>query len=749
MNRKKVFGAVCALFSSMAMTAQNAPQIGSASLDEVIKAMTLDEKICIVTGTGDDDVPAGTTDMLQMIGSTRKIVPGAAGTTHAIPLLGIPAIVMADGPAGVRIDSKRTGTDSTFYCTHFPVATLLASTWNIPLVRSVGDAMGNEALEYGVDVLLAPAVNIMRNPLCGRNFEYYSEDPILAGQMAAAMIGGIQQNGVGASLKHFAANNQETNRTGNNSIISRRILHELYLKPFEIAVKESNPWTVMTSYNKLNGEYTSESPLLIDSILRRTWGYKGMVVSDWLGGQDAVRQMKAGNDLLMPGLVKQRKAIKEAVERGELSESVLDENVKRILILVMKTPRFHKYKYNNTPDLQLHGQIARMSATEGMVLLKNTGNALPINPTMEKNIALFGISSYDFISGGKGSGDVNSAYTVSLADGLLNAGISIDSTLHNTYLSYIKEETVKLPPTTMEHPISRVSEMVVPASTINGLASTQDAAIITIGRLSSEGIDRNVHDDFLLSDTEKTLVENVCSAFHSQGKKVIVVLNVCGVVETASWKEQPDAILVSWLAGQEGGNAVSDILTGVSNPSGRLPMSWPLAYEDVPSAGNFPQVGSTENVDNTEYKEGLMIGYRYYDTQNKSVSYPFGFGLSYTTFKHANLKVSLKDDTLTVQVDVRNTGNVAGKEVVQVYISAPGKDMEKPAKELKGFAKTNILQGGEMETVTINIPVNSLASFDETADGWKLESGTYQVYIASDVENVQYSTAVEIPGKSI
>lgn len=749
MNGKNVIGAVCALFSSMTMTAQNAPQIGSASLDEVIKAMTLDEKISIVTGTGDDDVPAGTTDMLQMIGSTRKIVPGAAGATHAIPRLGIPAIVMADGPAGVRIDPKRMGTDSTFYCTHFPVATLLASTWNTPLVRSVGDAMGNEALEYGVDVLLAPAVNIMRNPLCGRNFEYYSEDPLLAGRMAAAMIGGIQQNGVGTSLKHFAANNQETNRTGNNSIVSRRTLHELYLKPFEIAVKESNPWTVMTSYNKLNGEYTSESPLLIDSILRRTWGYKGLVVSDWLGGQDAVRQMKAGNDLLMPGLAKQRKAIKEAVERGELSESVLDENVKRILTLVMKTPRFHKYKYNNTPDLQFHGQIARMSATEGMVLLKNKGNALPINPAAGKNIALFGISSYDFISGGKGSGDVNSAYTVSLADGLQNAGISIDSTLQGTYLSYIKDETAKLPPTTMEHPISRVSEMAVPVSVISGLASSQDAAVITIGRLSSEGIDRDVHDDFLLSDTEKALVENVCTAFHSQGKKVIVVLNVCGVVETASWKEQPDAILVSWLAGQEGGNAVSDILTGVSNPSGRLPMSWPLAYEDVPSAGNFPQAGSTENVDNTEYKEGLMIGYRYYDTQNKSVSYPFGFGLSYTTFKYANPKVSLKGDTLTVQVDVRNTGNAAGKEVVQVYVSAPGKDMEKPAKELKGFVKTSVLQGGGTETVTIDIPVESLASFDETADNWKLENGTYQVHIASDAENVQYSVAVEIPGKSI
>lgn len=749
MNGKDVFGVVCALFSSITMTAQNAPQLGNAALDDVINAMTIDEKISIVTGTGDDDVPAGTTDMLAMIGSTRKIVPGAAGATHAIPRLGIPAIVMADGPAGVRIDPKRTGTDSTFYCTHFPVATLLASTWNIPLVKAVGNAMGNEALEYGVDILLAPAVNIMRNPLCGRNFEYYSEDPVLAGQMAAAMIGGIQQNGVGTSLKHFAANNQETNRTGNNAIISRRTLHELYLKPFEFAVKESNPWTVMTSYNKLNGEYTSESPMLIDSILRRTWGYKGMVVSDWLGGQDAVRQMEAGNDLLMPGLARQRKAIKEAVERGDLSESVLDENVKRILTLVMQTPRFHKYKYSNTPDLQFHGQVARMSATEGMVLLKNKGNALPINPAAEKNIALFGISSYDFISGGKGSGDVNSAYTVSLADGLQNAGISIDSTLRNIYLSYIKEETAKLPPMTMEHPISRVSEMVVPTSAINGLAGSQDAAIITIGRLSSEGIDRDVHDDFLLSDTEKALVENVCSAFHSQGKKVIVVLNVCGVVETASWKELPDAILVSWLAGQEGGNAASDILTGASNPSGRLPMSWPLSYEDVPSSGNFPQVGSTENVDCTEYEEELMVGYRYYDTQNKSVSYPFGFGLSYTTFKYANPNVSLKGDTLTVQVDVYNSGKVAGKEVVQVYVSAPGKDMEKPAKELKGFAKTSILQGGETGTVTINIPVKSLASFDETTDNWKLENGTYQVHIASDVENVQYSMTVEMPEMSI
>lgn len=347
MNKKLSILAACTFGVFGSMSAQHQPRLGKSPINEIISAMTIDEKIDLLVGFSDEDtsdsIPSAT------IGFTKKIVPGAAGITRAIPRLDIPSIVLADGPAGLRIDPRRPGTDSTFYCTHFPVATSLASTWNAPLVKSVGNAIGNETLEYGVDILLAPATNIMRNPLCGRNFEYYSEDPILAGKLTSAMIQGIQQNGVGTSLKHFALNNQETNRTGNNVLVSPYVMHELYLKPFEIAIRESNPWTVMSSYNKVNGEYASESSLLLDSILRRQWGYKGPVMTDWLGGQDAVKQAVAGNDLLMPGLKKQRKVLKDAVENGKLSTHILDRNVQRILELIIKTSRFQPiclYEYS-------------------------------------------------------------------------------------------------------------------------------------------------------------------------------------------------------------------------------------------------------------------------------------------------------------------------------------------------------------------------------------------------------------------
>ncbi|UBD15424.1 glycoside hydrolase family 3 protein [Bacteroides salyersiae] len=343
MNKKLSILTVCTFGVFGSTSAQHQPQLGKSPINEIISAMTIDEKVALLVGFGDEDTPDSIPS--ATIGFTKKIIPGAAGITHAIPRLGIPSVVLADGPAGLRIDPKRPGTDSTFYCTHFPVATSLASTWNTPLVKSVGNAIGNETLEYGVDILLAPATNIMRNPLCGRNFEYYSEDPILAGKLTSAMIQGIQQNGVGTSIKHFALNNQETNRTGNNVLVSPYVMHELYLKPFEIAIRESTPWTVMSSYNKVNGEYASENSLLLDSILRRRWGYKGLVMTDWFGGQDAVKQTVAGNDLLMPGLKKQRKALKDAVENGKLSTHILDRNVQRILELIIKTPRFQQYDY--------------------------------------------------------------------------------------------------------------------------------------------------------------------------------------------------------------------------------------------------------------------------------------------------------------------------------------------------------------------------------------------------------------------
>lgn len=399
------------LLCSLQVGAQDLPQLGKASVDEVVKAMTMEEKISLLIGAELSDNSTG-----AVVGTTQAIVPGAAGTTVAIPRLGIPATVLADGPAGLRISPTREGTDATFYCTHFPVETLLSSTWNTTLVNQVGQAMGNEVLEYGTDVLLAPATNIMRNPLCGRNFEYYSEDPYLAGKMTAAMISGVQSNGVGTSLKHFAVNNQEINRTGIDARLSPRPLREIYLKAFEIAVKESAPWTIMTSYNKLNGTYTSQRADLVTSILRDEWGFKGLVMTDWHGGIDAVEQVRAGNDLMMPGTLKQREQLRKAIHAGTLSTRDVDTSVRRMLEYILATPRFKGYAFSNHPDLTAHAEVTRRSAAEGMVLLENKDNALPLNNI--RKAAVFGVTSYDLIAGGTGSGDVNHAYVVSLIEGL-------------------------------------------------------------------------------------------------------------------------------------------------------------------------------------------------------------------------------------------------------------------------------------------------------------------------------------------
>jgi len=735
------------------------PQLGKDPIDKVINAMTLDEKLDLLIGSN-GNVKSNAT---VTIGNSSILVSGAAGQLNAIPRLGIPNTVLADGPAGLRIDPKRKGTSKKFYCTHFPVETLLSSTWNTSLVKAVGAAMGNEVKHYGVDVLLGPATNIQRNPLDGRNFEYYSEDPLLAGEMAAAMINGVQSNGVGTSLKHFALNNQETNRMNDNVIGSPRTFREIYLKPFEIAVKEAQPWTFMTSYNKINGTFASERSDLVTEILRHEWGFKGMVMTDWYGGQHATLQMEAGNDLLMPGKLEQRDEIRKAVLNGTLSMEIIDRNLKSILEYILITPHFKGYVADNNPNLKVHAITARNAATEGMVLLKNMKNALPFN-TKVKDLAVFGCTSYDFIAGGTGSGDVNHAYVVSLIEGLNNTGYSIDNNLQKTYEEYINDEKEKLPKQkglfAMFLPQKRIPEMNLANVGLAKIAQNSDAAVITIGKTSGEGSDRNIKTNFNLTNAEQKMISDVTTAFHKMGKKVIVILNVCGVIETKSWISKPDAVLVSWLAGQEGGNSVSDILTGKESPSGRLPMTWPISYKDVPSKDNFPipdsisddelmksfanittnvhTNGTRKNYDFTKYDDGIYVGYRYYTTKNIPVSYPFGYGMSYTTFKYDKPVVTkASNGDINIEVNVKNTGEYTGKDVVEVYVSAPGKDMDKPARELKSFAKTKELVPGEKETIALSIPYNSLASFNENNSCWQVESGTYKILVAKNAADIK------------
>lgn len=729
----------------------SAPQLGKASLDDVIAAMTLEEKAHLVIGTG----MAGFTGDSAVIGETKALVPGAAGTTYPIERLGIPAVVLADGPAGLRINPKREGDSATYYCTHFPIGTLLASTWNQELVESVGKAIGNEVLEYGADVLLAPALNTHRNPLCGRNFEYYSEDPVVSGKIAAAYVNGVQSNGVGTSIKHFAVNNQETNRMANDARVSPRALREIYLKGFEIAVKESQPWTVMSSYNYLNGTYTSENKELLSTLLRDEWGFKGMVMTDWFGGKDAVAQMIAGNDMLQPGQDKQYEAIVKGVKEGKLDEAVLNRNVKRILEMILRTPRFKGYEFLNKPDLKAHAAITRQSATEGMVLLKNEKEALPFTSQV-KNIALFGCTSYDFIAGGTGSGNVNRAYTVSLLDGLTRAGYQVNENLKSQYEQHIISENKRNEPKEKNQmsaflPKPRPTEMVPSKALLKEMAARSDVALITIGRTSGEFLDRTVAD-FNLTKEEFSLIQSITNEFHSAGKKVVVVLNIGGVIETSTWKNLPDAILCAWQAGQEGGNSVVDVLSGKVSPSGKLTMTFPVKFEDAASSKNFPTEGAMGDMDfmnskkktnkplwdYTNYEEDIYVGYRYFDTFGKQVSYPFGYGLSYTSFSYENPRIKEDKDKYVITVTVKNTGKYSGKEVVQLYASAPDRvNANKPEKELKAFMKTKNLKPGESATVVLIVGTSELASFDEQSSSWIVTPGVYQFQIASSSRDIK------------
>ena len=724
--KKTCFIALLCLACSIISSAQNSnPILREDNIDEILNAMTTEEKVAL------------------LVGASGALVPDAAGYTHEIERLGIPMTVLADGPAGLRIRPTREDTDQTFYCTGFPTSTLLASSWDIALMEQVTQAMGNEVLEYGVDVLLAPGMNLHRNPLCGRNFEYYSEDPLLSGKMAAAYVRGIQSNGVGTSVKHFAANNQEINRLENDARVSNRALRELYLKNFEIAIKEGRPWTVMSSYNKLNGEYTQQSQGLLTTILRDEWSFNGIVMTDWGVKDNTVKAAKAGNDLMEPGRPVEEERLVAAINRGEINQEELDRNVRNILNYIVKTPHFRQYKFSNKPDLKAHAQVARKAAEESIVLLKNDNNTLPLKGN--EKVALYGLNSVDFWGVGTGSGYVNTEHVANMQEAMTAAGFTLDENLAEYYCLYNGTQTTTEKMEGKNIDKRHREEPAITVQAIERQAAANDVAIIVLGRMAGEGADRVVPDDFELTAIEREMLQNISMNYHKAGKKVVVVLNIVGVIETASWKHLVDAIVLPWTPGQEGAYAVADVLRGKVNPSGKLSTTFPISYMDIPSSKNFPYTwdmtqgrrGNRKSVDYTDYEEGIWVGYRYFQTKNVQVSYPFGYGLSYTTFAYSKPTVKANADGITATIIVKNTGKVAGREIVELYVAAPAGGLEKPAQELKAFVKTKLLAPGESETLTMKVSAYELASFDEKSASWETAAGEYKVLFGTSVTDIR------------
>lgn len=743
-------------------------KLSSEAIDEAVASMTLEEKANFVVGTErikvypPDRAPgmpirdhftpefqakldACKTDeernaLLVATSTSASKVQGAAGQHYAIERLGLQPIVYADGPAGLRIDPQRDGDESTYYCTAFPVGAALASSWDTDLVREVATAIGNEVREYGVDVLLAPGVNIHRSPLCGRNFEYFSEDPIVAGSIAAAYIDGVQSNGVGVSLKHFAVNSQETCRNGVDARVSERALREIYLRGFEYAVRNSQPWTIMTSYNKINGVLASENKWLLTDVLRGEWGFEGFVMTDWWAEENGARQIAAGNDLLMPGTQRQYDEIITAIGDSTLAMADLDACVKRILHVMAKTPTYADYKYSNKPDLEAHAAVTRKAATDGMVLLKNEGNTLPLNA---KKIALFGTASYDLLVGGSGSGNVNRKYKVSLNEGLKHQGVALIESQEKEYLQYIADVKASQPkenfwavPTVPEKPLNLIA--------VKEAIAAADVAVFTLSRMAGEGGDRKVEKgDYLLSDVENANIRMVCEEAHAAGKKAILVLNMGNMVELTDVCQLPDAILHAWMGGQEMGNSLADVLMGKIYPTGKLTFTWAKRYNDYPSANNFPE--SDGNAAYANYAEDVMVGYRHFVSRGVEPLYPFGYGLSYTTFAYDKASAKTDGEKIKVTLSVTNTGSKEGREIVQLYVTQPTVEgLMQPARELKAFAKTRALKPGESEEVTLECTKEALSYYNEQTHQWTLPSCEYKLLIGASSLDIRSNLSIDL-----
>ena len=632
--------------------------------------------------------------------------------TQDYPKQGVPAIWLSDGPNGLRKQAgaaDHLGLNPSVPATCFPTAATMANSWDPALGEEVGRALGEETAANRVNVLLGPGLNVKRSPLCGRSFEYFSEDPYLSGKMAAAYVRGIQENGIAACPKHFAVNSQELRRMASNSVLDERTLRELYLTAFEIVVKEAHPKSIMSAYNKVNDTYANENHHLLVDILRKEWGFDGAVITDWGGSNDHVKGVKNGSTLEMPspGLGGARKLLK-AVENGELSEHTIDERVDEMLELALSTTEAME-KAPHKFDENAHHQLARRAAAESIVLLKNEDAILPLKHG--KKVTLIGDFALTPRYQGAGSSMVNPTKVDSLKDAMEAAELDMVG-----YCSGY-ERSGKPNKAYLDEAVSQ--------------AKMADVVILCIGldeSSESEGLDRTYIG---IPAVQKQLLDAVAAV----NPNVVAVVSAGSVIET-DWAAKCKAVVHGYLGGQAGAGAMMEVLTGWQNPCGKLAETIPLRYEDTPAARYFP--GRKQNA---EYREGLYVGYRYYETANKAVRYPFGYGLSYTTFAYSDLKVNADKVTFTLT----NTGSVAGAEIAQLYVAKPDAAVFRPAKELKGFAKV-FLKAGESKTVTIPLDDKTFRYWNVATDRWEVEGGSYQLLVGANVQDIRLTADITLPG---
>lgn len=627
---------------------------------------------------------------------------------------GIPSITMSDGPHGLRKQDKdcdHMGINKSKKATCFPCACTTGSSWDRSLLKEIGKAIAEEALQEGVSIVLGPGINIKRNPLCGRNFEYFSEDPYAAGELGAAFIQGIEEQGVGTSLKHFAVNNQENRRYSSDSIVDERTLREIYLAGFETAVKKGKPSTVMCAYNKVNGVYCSDNKYLIREILRNEWGFDGVVITDWGAMNDRIAAFEAGTDLEMPGSAGYfDKEIIDAVKSGKLSEERINESVDRILTLIFKLAGVKNKKYSYNPEA--HHQIARKAAANSAVLLKNVDEILPLNPSQK--IAVIGHMAKKIRYQGAGSSLINPTKITNVLE-------AFDS----RKIEYSFYEGCRPDGTTTDTLIAEAAEG----------ARNSDVAVVFAGLTEiyeSEGFDRETLD---MPEGHNRMIMEVAKA----NPNTVVVL-FAGSVILMPWLDHVKAVLHMHLPGQAGGEAAADLLLGDVNPSGKLQETYPLKYEDVPSAGIFEKGG-----DQAQYREGIYVGYRYFDKSKKDICFPFGFGLSYTTFEYSDLQIEKKNDNVVVNVSIKNTGKMAGAEVVQLYVSCMQEGVHRAEKELKGFEKV-FLNRGESKRISFTLDKRAFAYYDANSRDWQVQKGKYNIQIGASSRDIRLNQVVELDG---